>query len=146
MEVDPTMSLNISLVHRISCGAIAVQAILACCQPAFAEGVSTASSIPAVSAEQGLGERFDVTDLQQLDAAVNSAPHASASVRPASREIQSVAAASDDIFTYTRHATPLLAGPSLDQDKPLRPMSGLAVGLSPAYSRSTFFNTSVSAR
>lgn len=140
------MSLNLSLVHRISCGAIAVQAILACCQPVFAEGLLGASSTAAVSAEQGLGDRFDVTTLQQLDAAGHSAVVASRVSEPAHRGIRGVDAGSSDVFAHTRFATPLLAVPAFEHEKPLRPMTGLAVGLSPAYSRSGFFKASVSAR
>lgn len=140
------MSLNLSLVHRISCGAIAVQAILACCQPAFAEGVLGASSIPAVSAEQGLGDRFDVTELQQLDTAGHSAAVAIRISEPTRRQIRGVETMNSDVFANTRFATPLLAVPSFEHEKPLQPMSGLAVGLSPAYSRSGFFKSSSSTR
>lgn len=140
------MSLKFSIVHRISCGAIAVQAILACCQPAFAEGLLAASSSPVISAEQGLDERFDVTDLQRLDDVANAAPYATTYVKPASREMRNVATANADLFTLTRHTTPLLAAPSFEHNQPIRPMSGLAVGLTPAYSRSAFFNASASAR
>lgn len=153
-----------SILGKVSLGTIAVQTVLACCQPAFAEGLLEGSSpIAAMTSAVGsaiVGE-IDPADLQSVDQQSDetarsvrlAALERAAGSMPQSSEtsVRFDAVARDsrafrqtevsEVFVHTRLAMPLLATPAIEESaKPLQPMSGLAVGVRPAYGRSGFYS------